>query len=179
MTTSGPDIERYVDAMLAVAGAVGALDRLERELPLVQEVVSRSDTRRFFSDPFVANEGKSRAVGQLLADKVHPALLYFLCILAAEDVLRFFDSIAERTFAKLAAMRDELAGELISAAPLSEDRLRLVETEVGRCLRKKVSLRARVDPNIVGGIIVRAGDFLLDGSIGHQLDNARLAILGR
>lgn len=179
MTTGNPDIERYVDAMLAVVGAVGALDRLEKELPLVQEVVSRSDTRRFLSDPFVAEEGKSRAVGQILAGKVHPALLYFLCILAAEDVLRFFDSIAERTFEKLAAMREEVAGELISAVPLSENRARLVETEVGRCLGKKVSLRGRVDPNIVGGIVVRVGDFLLDGSIGRQLENARLSILGR
>ena len=61
----------------------------------------------------------------------------------------------------------------MTARPLTPERTALIEKETGRLLGRTVSLRVRVDPKLLGGLYVRVGDFVIDGTVDTQLDALR------
>jgi F-type H+-transporting ATPase subunit delta len=132
------------------------------------------------ADPAVAPEGKSDAVVQLLATRVHHVLLSFLLVLVRENRWRDAPAIAGR-FARIARGDGDgvESGEVVTAVPLDPGRVAAIEKEVGRILGRDVRLRAVVNPDVVGGVAVHAGGFAVDGTVERMLRDARQALLER
>lgn len=173
-----PDMERFADALIAMAQAADCLQQIETELTGVLPLIAESARiRGFLADPTIRTEGKRKAVAEVVGDGVHPALLCFLCFLVDEHQLTRMDDIAESFFEKVSGMREEASGELVSAVPLKGEKVALIEEETGRMLGRKVSLRTRVDPGLLGGLYVRVGDFVIDGTLDRQLDTLRQTLL--
>jgi F-type H+-transporting ATPase subunit delta len=178
MQDARAEVEHYADALLALGRATGEFARFQDDLEQACLLVRRdSRIREFLADPAVAGEGKRRALEQLLSGSIHPVILDFLLILLDQDRLRHFQLLVDVFHEKISNVRRRASGELICAAELSPEQVAAVEHEAGRILGKDVALRVRVDPGLLGGILLRVGDFVLDGSLDRQLEDARHALL--
>jgi F-type H+-transporting ATPase subunit delta len=168
----------YGEALFRLGEACGSVQRTERDLAAVLDLLEhREDVGRFLADPRVETRGKAEALQRLLDPGIDSSLLHFLLILLEKGRLKDLRAIAEVFFKKAAAVRGSVSGELVSAAPLPEEKVAAVEREMGRVLGKTVRLRARVDPMILGGVAVRLGDTVVDGSVRRRLEAMRAHLL--
>lgn len=173
------DPRAFADVLVAMGKASRALEQIEAELDDVYKLVQSSERlRRFIGDPGIRSEGKQRALHELVGDRCHPALASFLDYLAGENALRLLQDIADCFFETVATTRRQVSGELISAIALEPEKIDAIEEETGRLLGKRVSLRPRVDRELLGGLYVRVGDFIMDGTVDRQLEGLRQVLMG-
>lgn len=178
MPNAPSDTDRFADALIALGSAADCLPRIEEELSRTLPVMVRDErVRSFLADPTVLSEGKRKAIEELLGARMHPALLCFLCFLADTRRIQRLEEIAVSFFEKVCATRKETDGELVSAAPLGKETVAAIEKEVGRVLLRTVRLRPRVQPELLGGLYVHVGDFVIDGTLDRQLTTLGHALL--
>ncbi len=169
-----PDIERYADALIALGEASGTMPAIEEDLRALSEFLrTQGDLRQFLASPRIHDAGKERALDQVLERRVHPVLIHYVQMLQGLGHLTHLSAIAECFFGKVAGARQQASGEIVTAVPLSPEKLAAITTEVGRVLGKEVHLQPRITPGIVGGIFVKVGDFIIDGTVETQLDAVR------
>jgi F-type H+-transporting ATPase subunit delta len=172
-----PEIELYADSLLALARAADAVPRLEKDLGIVLDLVRASEPlRRFLADPLVNGEGKSAALQGVLPAGIHPLIGRFLLILLDQGRLRELPAVAEAFCRKAAGLRQELSGELVSPVELPAGKVAAIEAEVDRIMNRKVHLLPRVDPGMLGGVLVRVGSFVLDGTVDSRLEKFRRSL---
>ena len=178
MLSAQPDIAAFADALVAMGKAADCLPRMESELAEVLPLIADNErVRKFLSNPTILKLGKRTAIEQVVGDSVHPTLLCFLSFLVDENQLVRIDAIAESFFEKVSRIRQEASGELVSAVPLQKEKVALIEKETGILLNKKIHLRTRIDPSLLGGLYVRVGDFVIDGTLNKQLTILQQALL--
>jgi F-type H+-transporting ATPase subunit delta len=165
---------RYAQALYQEAEAAGDVDRIDEDMQGVQESLDASrDLALFFRSPLIAREKKAAVVGKLFDGKVAPLIVRLMKLLVdkgREDIL----SAVVRQYADL---RDERLGiveaHVQTAMPMefdeTEDLRKTLEAKTG----KKVRLRIEVEPELIGGVVVRIGDRVYDGSVQHQLASLR------
>jgi F-type H+-transporting ATPase subunit delta len=82
-------------------------------------------------------------------------------------------AIATAVAQSAAASRDKALGEVRSAVPLDEDTIARLETSLSRATGKSVEVKVIVDPSVIGGIVARVGDTVIDGSLARRVETVR------
>lgn len=168
----------YANALLVLAEASGRTAQIEKDLKAAASFIRNTpEVLKFISDGFVQGKGKEEAFDEILAGRVDPMLTLFMRILLTEDQLGNIESISSIFSELVAAKRSRISGQIVSAAPLPEHLVREIEVQTSRLLSKDVSLHPVTDPELLGGVLVKVGDFVIDGTIDTELENARQAIL--
>lgn len=178
MPKGEPSDAFYAEALLALARAVGTPAGFVQELSDVLDVARHERWRRFAADPTVPPRAHVEALHTLLEGRVRTSLLYFLLILAAEGRLSRLPQIAEQFFQRAAALESRADGELICARPISEDYLEAITQEASRIVGQPVQLRVRVNPDLVGGFLLRVGRCVIDATLDQRFEAARQQLLG-
>ncbi|MCX7591997.1 MAG: ATP synthase F1 subunit delta [Kiritimatiellae bacterium] len=164
-------LENYAAALLHLAVATDQLAEIEHDLTKVQDLMVESEELRcFLANPVITAEGKTTALRRLLGADISQITLEFLDILVLTGTIRRLNAIVESFFRQLAARRNKVSGEIVTAVPLSPEIVATIEKETSRILGKDVSLRVRVAPDLLGGIYLRVGNFVIDGTLDHQLE---------
>lgn len=172
------DIDRLADALLALADATGLRERFTDDLAAVNDLLDgNASVCRFLADATVAPEGKAGALEALLDGHVHASLRRFLQLVAAEGAGTRLRELAAAFFGKAAASRRQTAGEIVTARPLSAGQVAEIEQHVGRILGKQVALHVKIDEGLLGGVLLRVGDFVLDGTLDARLDGMRRQLM--
>jgi len=171
-------IEHYADALVAIAKAADALSVIEEDLVhLLTFMQDNTAIQTFLASATVAQTGKRRALQEILKGHSHPLLIEFLIMLLTAGDLPLLAGVAKRFMEKASAAREHVSGEIQAAVPLSDGHVSEIEIEIGRLLGKQVTLRPRIMPGILGGILVKVGDFIVDGTLDRQLEDARHQLL--
>jgi F-type H+-transporting ATPase subunit delta len=162
-----------VQAVVAAAEQEGRLDSLEDELFRFGRVVaSQPDLRIALTNPFVSADGKRQLLTDLLAQKVTPEALLLIIQAAIHPLGRSLD-VSLEDYAKLAARRRErLVAEVHVAVPLTEEQRNRLAAGLAAAYGHQVHLNVVLDPRVAGGMTVRVGDELIDGSIATRLAEA-------
>jgi F-type H+-transporting ATPase subunit delta len=163
-----------VQALLAAAEHDGHLDDLEDELFRFGRIVaSQPELRLAVTNPFVSAEVKRQMLTELLGRKVTPEALRLIIEAAVSPLGRSLDLSLEE-YARLAARRRErLVAEVhVAVALTAAQRGRLVAA-LSAAYGHQVHLNVVLDPRITGGMTVRVGDELVDGSVTTRLAEAR------
>lgn len=162
---------RYASALYQEADASDVLDAIDEDVLLLR--TSLTDTREFrrvFESPVIPGEKKKAILQSLLESRVEPLTLQFLYLLIEKDR----EALVKPILDEYQALRDEHRGivdvEATVARPLAaEDREALIETleeKTGQTVR----LHVEDDPALIGGLVVRIGDRVFDGSVRSQLN---------
>jgi F-type H+-transporting ATPase subunit delta len=162
-----------VQAVVAAAEQEGRLDELEDELFRFGRVVaSQPELRIALVNPFVSADAKRRLLNDLLAAKVSPEALRLITQAATNPLGRSLDVSLEE-YAKLAAgRRERLVAEVHVAVPLSDEQRSRLAAALATLYGHQVHLNVVLDPRVAGGMTVRVGDELIDGSVATRLATA-------
>jgi F-type H+-transporting ATPase subunit delta len=170
--------ERYAGALFDLAVDEKSLPAVEADLKRFAALLEESpDLKRLVRSPVFSAEEQARAVGAVL-DKAGIGGLVgnFLKVAAANRRLFAVPSIIS-AFARLAAKhRGEVAAEVVSAEPLSAGHVAALKDALKASIGKDVALDAKVDPALIGGLIVKVGSRMIDGSLRTKLNSIKLAM---
>jgi F-type H+-transporting ATPase subunit delta len=166
-----------VQAAFLVAEADGTLDDVEDELFRFSRVVARDpQLRAVLTDRGLDNERKSALLTGLLGDRARPETLRLVTSLVSAPRGRTLeDGLAE--YARLAAeIRERSVARVTSAVRLTDAQEERLAAALARTLGRQVQLQVDVDPTVLGGVVVRIGDEVIDGTTRHHLRAARVAL---
>lgn len=167
-------IEGYAAAIFEVAKAEGALDAVEDELYRFSRTVEQETRlREALQDAAIAPEARAKVVAELLGKRTSPHTVTLLQFVIAAGKARQLTQIVDALVQKAAAARSRAVAEVRSAVPLGEEQRTALRAAIEQATGKQVDIKVLVDPTVLGGLHVRVGDQVFDGTIRHRLDLAR------
>jgi ATP synthase F1 delta subunit len=163
----------YARALFEVALERGVLDVIREQLAQFADALSANrQMAQFFFSPYFSSAEKKDGLHRVV-DGADPAFMNFLEAL----VERHRMPVIFRIRARFEALWDEenrlLPVQVTSAVELDEATVSSIGERVGEQTGRKVELSSRVDPEILGGIVLRVGNFVLDASIRNRLNQLR------
>ena len=165
--------EVYARALFEVATDQDKLDEIHEELGQFADAVNENrDLARFFFSPYFSTAEKKDALKKML-DGAEPAFMNFLEALIERHRMPVIFRIRARFHELWEEERKLLPVEVTSAIELDRDTVEGIGESIGKQVGRRVELSSRVDPEILGGIVLRVGNFVLDASIRHRLEQLR------
>jgi F-type H+-transporting ATPase subunit delta len=165
--------EVYARALFEVAVQQDKLDEIHDQLGQFADAVGENrDLARFFFSPYFSTDEKKDALGRAV-EGADPAFMNFLEALLERHRMPVIFRIRTR-FEQLWAEERKLLGvEITSAVALDEATVRGIGDRIGEQVERTVQLSSNVDPEILGGIVLRVGNVILDASIRNRLEQLR------
>ena len=170
-------VEGYATAMLEVAKAEGILDRVEQELfGLTKVLESNEELRSTLSDASIPPDRRQAIVEDLLGAKFLPLTASLVSFVVSTGRARDLPAIIEKLVERSAAERQHTLAEVRSAVPLSDDQKERLAKALSDNLGQQVEVKVIVDPDVLGGLVARVGDIVIDGTVRHRLEQLKEAM---
>lgn len=168
----------YAGALFDVALETGSLDQVERDLASYSALLDESDDlRRLVASPVFSLNDQLNAISAVLERAGIGGLVANTIKVAARNRRLFATPGIVKAFGeRLARHRGEVAAEVTSAEPLSEARVADLKAALRDSLGKDVALQTHVDPSLIGGLILKVGSRMIDGSLRTKLNSLKHAM---
>ncbi|MEW6353439.1 MAG: F0F1 ATP synthase subunit delta [Pseudomonadota bacterium] len=163
----------YAQALFELASAQKDLKGWSEMLQFAAAVVSNEQLRALIGNPRVRPRQLTNLVLEVCGDKLNAAGRNFIKLLIENRRLNVLPEIAQLYEAQRAEAEGTLQAEVVSAYELSAEQQQKIASALQARLGRKISLSNSVDKGLLGGVIIRAGDRVIDGSARGQI--ARLA----
>lgn len=179
-TGSGGLAERYATALYALADENKALDAVAADLRGLQTLLDDSpDLRRLIRSPVLARTQQGKAMAALAERAaLTPMTRNFLGLLARNRRLFALPQMIGAFLAELAARRGEVTAAVVAAQELSPEQRERLGEQLRKSVGRRVAIDVRVDPALVGGLVVRLGSRMVDASLRTKLHRLERAIKG-
>lgn len=172
---------RYASALFDLADSARSLDQVAQDLDAFRKLIAESgDLARLIASPVISRELQGKALLAVLdAAGIKGLTRSFVGTVAANGRARDLPAMVGEYLAELARRRGETTAIVTSAVPLSPTQMQ----QLGETLRRmlggaKVSIDARVEPDVLGGLLVKVGSRLFDSSIRSKLQRLQLVMKG-
>lgn len=177
---SGGLAERYAIALFELADEAKALDRVEADLEQLTSMLGESaDLRRLIRSPVIDRDDQGSAMAALTESAgMHDLSRRFVGLLARNGRLFTLPEVIAAFRDILAGRRGKTAAEVISAKALTGAQKSAIADALRKSTGGDVSIVEAVDPEILGGLIVRIGSRMVDSSLRTKLQRLRLAMKG-
>lgn len=171
---------RYATAAFTVAARSGDYDEWLNVMSEVARILQMPSARTVFLSPAVPAAQKAAALDRLLPNAT-PLVRNFLHILVQRDRLAEVPGIVEALRELINVQRGVITADVTTAIPLDAELERVVAQRLAAHLGRdpnKVSIRTRVDPAIIGGVVARVGDQVIDDSVRGRIERLRQSLAG-
>jgi len=170
--------ERYAAALFDLADERRALDAVAGDLRELRAMLAGSaDLVRLLRSPVLSRAEQGKAVAALAAHAGLSDLTRdFLGVVAKNRRLFAVPEMIEAYLKQLAERRGEVTAEVTVAQPLDEQRQSALLEQLRRALGPRIAVDVRVDPRLLGGMIVKVGSRMVDASLNSRLQRLRLAM---
>lgn len=172
--------ERYATALFELADERKLLDAVAEDLRGLRGLIRESaDLRRLIRSPVLARDAQGKAV-EALAERagLGPLVRNFLGLLARNRRLFALPEMIERFLRMLAQRRGEVTAEVVSAQDLTPAQREHLSEQLRKSVGQKVTVDIRVDPALLGGLVVKLGSRMVDASLKSKLHRLELAMKG-
>jgi F-type H+-transporting ATPase subunit delta len=164
----------YAQALYSAATEEDILDRIVEDVNQVLQLTQDSeDFDQFLTNPILSPQFKSEMFQQLLSEAVQPLTLNFLLLLALKQRERSLVAILQMFLEIVDLQAGRLVAQVTSAVPLTDAQKTTLSQQLNNYSEAEVRLELNEDAMIQGGVIVRLGDTVFDGSIASQLQRMR------
>ena len=171
---SDATVRGYAQAIFAVAEAEGALDQVEDELfRFARTLEQEQSLREALTDPGLPAERKRAVLQDILGERANPQTVSLIGFIVEQGRARDLAAIVDELAARAAERRRAAVAEVRTAVPLDEEQQRRLTEALNRATGKNVELKVVIDPSVIGGVVARVGDQVIDGSVRHRLEQAR------
>lgn len=173
-------VNGYAAGLLELARAEGVVARVGDELYRIARALETSaDLRLTLGDPRLPLERKHGVLADLLGGRVLPLTLNLVNLVVAAGRSRDLPAIADALAAKAAVERDRVIAEVRTAFELDEETVQRLAEALSRATGKQVEVKTVVDPSVIGGVVARVGETVIDGSLRHRMEGLRQALQRR
>ena len=163
----------YADALFGVAKDRDKLDAIRDQLGEVADAVDRDrDLQVFFFSPYFSSAEKRDGIARAVSG-AEPELINFLELLAEKHRMPAIFRIRRRFDELWAAENKRLEVRLTSAVELDPAIVEQVGAEIERQTGHRIDLESSVDEDILGGLVLRVGNMVLDASVRNKLEKLR------
>ncbi len=163
----------YARSLFEVAEDAGKLDEVREQLGEFADAVAEShELSVFLFSPYFSTEEKKDGLHRVL-DDVDETFENFLELLLEQHRMPAIHRIRREYETMWDRQNDVLPVAVTSAVELDEETVRSVGDRIGEQTGRKVQLTSHVDPDILGGLVLRVGNSILDASIRNRLDQLR------
>ena len=166
---------RYTQAIAELAEENGTFDAWQRDLDMLKALVSDAGVETYLTNPSVQNAQKFSAVDSVLAE-AQPETRNLLHMLIEGRRLSLVPDIVELFDEAVMAHKGVVTVDVTTADALDDAGKELVRERMKSIVGKDVELRLHVDASIIGGIVARIGDQVIDGSVVNQLRRLRVRL---
>lgn len=166
---------RYAAALFGLAEDQGALEAVEADLRTLGVAIAGSDDLRgFLKSPVYGRDDQANAIAAIAKKaELNGLTSNFLALVAKNRRLFALDDMIQAFGALAAQHRGEVFAEAVSAAALNDDQTKALRHEIEAMVGKAVKLKTRVDPELLGGLVVKIGSQMIDASLKTKLNRLK------
>jgi F-type H+-transporting ATPase subunit delta len=171
---------RYATALFELAVDRGEIDSVGSDLAQLQSMIDESDDlRRLIRSPLFSREQQSAAMDAVLAGAgLSDLVRNFVGVVAQNRRLFALEGMIGAYRELVARHRGEVTADVVSASPLSESQRIAVESALKLAVGTDVAVHTEVDPDLIGGMIVKVGSRMVDSSLRTKIQRLQLAMKG-
>jgi F-type H+-transporting ATPase subunit delta len=171
---------RYAAALFELAKDQQQIERVEADVKAFQSMLDGSgDLRRLVRSPVISADDQLRALTALLGKAGISGLTgNFFRLITRNRRLYAVGDILKTFRALLARERGEVNADVATAHALSPAQMQVLSDTLKASIGKNVQINTRVDPNLLGGLIVKVGSRMIDSSLRTKLNNLKVAMKG-
>ncbi len=171
---STPRVEAYAHALLEVSRVEGHMADIQDELfRFARTFEGSDDLRTALTDPALPTERRVAVVEDLMGGKALQASAALASFIIAAGRAPELPAIIDRFVELAAAEQRRAVAEVRSAIELTPEQTERLREALNRATGKDVEVKVVVDPSVLGGVVARVGDLVIDGSVRHRLEQLR------
>lgn len=159
---------RYGQAAFEIARETDSFDAWTRDLSILNDVMTDPVTRGYLVSPKISESDKQALLDKAL-ENAQPASQRLTTLLLERRRLAAVPDIYEHFQSLLLKEKGIVIADVTTAVPLDPAGEKMIQKQLSELVGKEVEVRAKVDPAIIGGMVARIGDNLIDGSVSSQL----------
>ena len=169
--------KRYAQAVFAIALERGQVDVWGLELWAVEDALQNEEFRALLEQAGIPMSRKVQMIGDVLKG-VNPLVQNLVCLLISRRRLTLIAGIRQEYLRLVDTHHGRERVEVVSAVPLDADERERVTELLREMVGREVVLENRVDPETLGGLVMRVGDKLIDGSVKGRLEELKESLAG-
>lgn len=168
----------YAKAVYDLASETGSQNVWSDALADLAVVVSDENMSRLLDDPEISQAQKAELIIQVLGDRLNTQQQNLVKLMAENGRLKIMADVQQQFEVARAKAENKVEAEVVSAYELGDEQKQQLVTTLKNKLGCDVSLTATVDESLIGGVVIKAGDTIIDASMKSQLESLALT-LGR
>ena len=167
-------IDGYAQAIFDIARSEGSLETVENELFQFSQLFQGNEQlREKLTDQTLPVEKRQAIVEDLLGQRASHVTVNIISFIVGAGRARELPEIVNRLVERVAAERQREVAEVRTALPLDDEQRRRLTEALERATGKKIELKVIVDPSVIGGVVARVGDTVIDGTVRRRLEQLR------
>ena len=170
---------RYAQAVFQIALERGELDEWSHDLGALASALTDADLLALLDAPHAPAARKLSTINDALGDSARPLALNLLSLLATRDIAGLLPEVADEYARLLDVHRDLERAEIVTAVPMDQAQIASATELLEQVVGKQVVVGNTVDRGILGGLVARVGDRVIDGSARTKLRDMRREIVER
>lgn len=172
--------EIYSDVMFELAEEAGMVDPVLDDFEAVAKVFeSEPEFLTLLTVGQLKDDEKNAILRRVFAGRINELTLDFLCVLARRNRLNFLYGIQDRYLSLMDQYHNIRRIEVTLAKPPDDARLEAIRSDLATALGAEVKLAVQIDPDILGGVIIKKGDTVIDNSVRSILNRTVSAVVNR
>jgi F-type H+-transporting ATPase subunit delta len=170
-------VQPYAQALMSVARSKEMTEQVGEDVRSLRKLLQNSEQLRdFLANPFVKAEDKKAILGQIIGES-NPYLRNFTMLLVDRRRILLLEAICQEYLALLRQLNQTVLAEVISAIELTEAQQQAVREKVKSMTNAhEVELDAKIDRDLIGGVIIKVGSQVIDASLRGQLRRLSLRL---
>src|SRR3989440_9913073 len=173
----GAIARRYAGAIFDIARKQNTIDRTLEDVEKIADLFSNRKLAYLLNEPKIPMQRKEAAIRKALESKVLRTSLNIALLVVQRELVEAMPNIARELAQLVLDYKNQAIAEVTTAAPMDEQQLRQVEQALEHRTGKTILMQTKVQPEILGGVVARVEDKVIDGSVRYRLSALRQQLL--
>ena len=165
----GAIARRYAEAIFGIAQRQNTVDRTLDDVKGIAQVFAGRKLSYLLREPKIPVQRKETALRQALTDQVLPTSLNLALLVVQRQLVEIMPGIATELENFVLNYRNQAIAQVTTATQMDDAQRSTIKQALERRTSKQILLETRVDPSILGGVVARVGDQIIDGSVRNRL----------
>ena len=164
-------LQPYASALMSLAKSNNLSEQFGEDIRSLLNLLENSEELRLFlGSPLVKPQDKKAVIDRIAGSEMNPLMQNFLRLLVDKGRILFLEGIGRKYLSELRELNQTVLAEVTSAVPLSEAQQQTVREKVqAMSSARSVEIESKIDPDLIGGVIIKVGSQVIDASLRGQL----------